>query len=680
MSDWVCDVGFEQDTGVRHSPEHNLWSSTESTIPKEDRTYTVGCAFERLIPDEGHKQTIRDAVLRTHKATVLATELLNLHIRRCIEELDGKGLQDILTSNWLLNAYNEVTCGKGTPKVDKALHETNIRCMPHFTPVDRKGLTQILSYECINLKAVATNNIWMHFQRRLLSHVRNAHVLDEVGYATLSKDQRRHRKLHLMQVAEDMGRPPSGTRRSPVEFHAWVTEERIRLGIDTAVGNWANKPLLYHLKTHPECFLLSMHIMSADRETKNRKAFALFPLRRTLVPRHVRFDQKVLRSLLSLGGSESQKQASRAKRRKTEGGYVEDAAVVLKTRAPKRSKVDLVDEKSQAFNEVLDLRAAGVRQRQCFDFAFTTDGVCVRLQYTKPKSNEEAATLAFMPNRGIHAIDELKRVSRLEQLHVVGIDPGVREIIVAVDQDDPKGTVPVRYTQAQRLRDLRSRQYTDEANRSKPFPVVAAEEDLSGFNSRSASLQQFHAYCVQRHCHLDECMDFYTDLTHRRRRWKTYIKSQQSEERLYRRLESIHKKGDVRTLVLAYGSWGATDGASCIKKGNPPTIGVGLMRKLSKRFVVSLTPEHFTSKTCCRCLGVCGPWEDIKTSNGKEVRGLRICQDEGCKLPQNRDRTGASNIGLQFKRLFEDKGPIRTMTEEEREFHRLNTSCGTCVS
>ena len=87
----VCAVGFEQDTGVRHSPEHNLWtSSTESTIPKEDRTYTVGCAFERLIPDEGHKQTIRDAVLRTHKATVLATELLNLHIRRCIEELDGR--------------------------------------------------------------------------------------------------------------------------------------------------------------------------------------------------------------------------------------------------------------------------------------------------------------------------------------------------------------------------------------------------------------------------------------------------------------------------------------------------------------------------------------------------------------------------------------------------------------
>ena len=56
------------------------------------------------------------------------------------------------------------------------------------------------------------------------------------------------------------------------------------------------------------------------------------------------------------------------------------------------------------------------------------------------------------------------------------------------------------------------------------------------------------------------------------------------------------------------------------------------------------------------------------------VRGLRVCQDEDCKLPQNRDRTGAINIGLQFERLFAGKGPIRGMTAEERQFHRLRTA------
>ena len=88
------------------------------------------------------------------------------------------------------------------------------------------------------------------------------------------------------------------------------------------------------------------------------------------------------------------------------------------------------------------------------------------------------------------------------------------------------------------------------------------------------------------------------------------------------------------------------------KRGNPPTIGVSLMRKLAQKFVVSLTPEHYTSRTCCRCTAPCGPWVELEAAMGKKVRGVRICQDERCKLPQNRDRTGASNIGLQFRRLF----------------------------
>ena len=46
-------------------------------------------------------------------------------------------------------------------------------------------------------------------------------------------------------------------------------------------------------------------------------------------------------------------------------------------------------------------------------------------------------------------------------------------------------------------------------------------------------------------------------------------------------------------------------------------------------------------------------------------------QDEGCKLPMNRDRLGASNIGLNFCRLFRGETPMPTMSDEEREFHRL---------
>ena len=102
------------------------------------------------------------------------------------------------------------------------------------------------------------------------------------------------------------------------------------------------------------------------------------------------------------------------------------------------------------------------------------------------------------------------------------------------------------------------------------------------------------------------------------------------------------------------------------------------MRKLAKRFVVAVTPEQHTSKTCCKCLGPCGPWLEKEALWGKKVRGLRVCQNESCGLPQNRDRTGASNIGLNFTRLYSGQGPIRPMTAEDLEMHRLNLACVAC--
>ena len=121
-------------------------------------------------------------------------------------------------------------------------------------------------------------------------------------------------------------------------------------------------------------------------------------------------------------------------------------------------------------------------------------------------------------------------------------------------------------------------------------------------------------------------------------------------------------------------------GVAC-NRGSPPTIGVGLMRKLEKQFVVALTPEAYTSQTCCNCLGPCGPWKEVEEKMGKTIRGLRRCQNEECTvnggLPLNRDKNGAINIGTNFKRLFEEKAPIRSMTDEDISFHRAAT-CLAC--
>jgi hypothetical protein len=81
------------------------------------------------------------------------------------------------------------------------------------------------------------------------------HRLSKADLNALPKDERRARKLQILQVGEDLFRPPSEPYRSPPHFHEWIRAERARLGIDAAVGDWNDQPLLYHLKAHPTRFL-----------------------------------------------------------------------------------------------------------------------------------------------------------------------------------------------------------------------------------------------------------------------------------------------------------------------------------------------------------------------------------------------------------------------------------------
>ena len=700
-----------------NDPIHNIHHPS-----RPGKAYTAMCTLERAVPDAQHVDAIRDAVLRVHKCTFYATELLNLYVRDRIENHSGTGLDAIFSQNWLINAYQAVSTSTRTAKTDERILDVFKQHMqgtqgvqgPAFDMQNRTGLTQALVYECINLAAVGSTNVWMHFQKRVLTYVRSCHAMDEEAYKRLSAQEKTARKMALMQVASDLCQDPALPLKSPEEHHDFVVEQRALLGMQEAVPNWNGKPILYHLKASPHRFLTIMHKMSTRQLDQGRRAFALFPLRRSHVPGHVRFDKKVLDDLLKLG---CRCAAEKAKKQKgvdlnagessATGASGASSASGPCGRAPKRKRDDpsLLHEKAEVFNQVLDLRAARVHRRHHFAFAFTTDGVSLHLNMEVPgkpehaskvskaskasktsKSSKDSPRLTSMPKRGIHSIDALKAVAKSEDVHVVGIDPGKRELIVAVDSDDPKNKPCVRYTLQQRQRHMRTVQYSIETSRSKPYPVTCAEEDLSLLNSKSPHLEEFAAFASARRASMRDTpsiTEFYDHLDHRNRRRKRHIKTQQSEADVINRIAAMHDHAhDKRALVLSYGAWGLTAGRPNMvgNRGNPPVIGVGLMKKLALYFVVSPTPEHYTSKTCVECGGLCGPHPTLKTKLGKEIRGLRVCQHEGCGLLQNRDRTGATNIGRQFLRLLEGKGPIRPMTEVELELHRLSTCLECCES
>ena len=80
--------------------------------PTSDGIRTVGCSLQKLVPDAGQLDAIRQAVASTHEATILATELLNMHML----SIPDADLSVFFNASWLLDAYNEVTTGKRKAK------------------------------------------------------------------------------------------------------------------------------------------------------------------------------------------------------------------------------------------------------------------------------------------------------------------------------------------------------------------------------------------------------------------------------------------------------------------------------------------------------------------------------------------------------------------------------------
>lgn len=650
-------------------------------VDEKGSTYTVGCRLDKLVPNAQHVDAIRVAVERMQRVMVDTCDLMNLYIRDRLQNHEGSGLEHVFERNWLLYAMNEVTAGSDRATHLPALTTVRVAHMGGLVRSSRTSLRQLMSNQRTNLAAVASTNIWLHFRARLVRVVTTAMRLPKEEYDILSTDERKERAIQVRSIAVDIIRPVGAPYKSAEQYHAVVDARRNLLGIDEAVGEWGEYPFLYHIKSHPERFLRATWLLSRERETQLDRhgntcsGFALFPLRRHMVPRHIDVCQQALREVLRLGTSEYAKQSAREKRGREcdacEPGPSEDtdaAPAPARRKRTRRPKADVDEEKRELFGQVVDLRAAGVAQKHRFAWRFTTDGVCARLLYKRAHADGQAP--AGLPKRGMWTIDQIKHMTRsTSELHIAGVDPGKREIVVAVDMDQPvvDGALrAVRYTLEERQRDQRLRQYTDDMQRSRPSGVVEWQARLSAHNSRSTELGPFAEYCASRRDGLDEVAAFYATLRFRQHRWKRYIKTQKSEEKLYKKLRAMHKKDDERAFALAYGAWGLVAGVSSgFNRGNPPCIGVGMLRKLAKRFLVVITPEHYTSKTCCKCHSPMGAWHEVEQEMNRKIRGLRVCQNETCRMPQNRDKAGGVNIGCNCIRLLSGRPAIRSCTPQD---------------
>ena len=667
----------------------------KTNMPPESDGYgmrVVGCSFDKAVIDPQIRHDMRLALSRIHEATIYVTELINFDIRLQLEK-GNPCPQEVFDKNKIVHAFQSVLY-KNTPEAHEPhpLFAEAFAEMPRFSLVCGNGLTNACMSVCSHLATVATNNVWMHFRKRVFTHVKLHHQINENDYKKMSKSEKKSWKLELHRICNDLCLPASEKFASDSKFHEWIRMEKRRLGLENA-----NATKVY-MSQHPEQFVKAMYLMSIDVQERGGKAFSLYPLRRGMVTKFVELDNRAVNEILQ--AMRNERMGRKRKQR---------------------------DDETYDIQSIIDFRKAGVYQgawRQAN--TISTDGVSLHLKQYKgnkasvekqkqkhndkmekiaqarkdkkngivkeePEKKEKAKTkkerqlVSEVPVRGIFAIDQLKNLARTE-FHLVSLDPGKHELFCAVDSENAGSKSGVcRYTSKERREQLnvmanqRRRQY------GKDDELKAAERNLSQFNSRSPSMDGFKSYCENRRKHLVEALKFYGEIEHRQRRRKTAIRKQKADLSVIKRLSEFQT--DERPLVLAYGSWGLSAGKTRFK-GIPPCIGVTLMRTIAKHFPVVITPEHYTSKICYKCDQECGAHptmkrkRTVKRKDGStydredSIRGLRVCQNETCKQFMNRDRLGAFNIGRNFERLFVNKPPLRSFDKQEKELHALE--CSLC--
>ena len=191
----------------------------------------------------------------------------------------------------------------------------------------------------------------------------------------------------------------------------------------------------------------------------------------------------------------------------------------------------------------------------------------------------------------------------------------------------------------------------------------------------------------------------YQQVHHRKLRFKAHIERQRFESEFIRDIRrTFDPDRTEKNIVIFWGSWGKVAGRAggVGNRGLPPTIGVGLAKRIAKEqwnnadgtrggIVVAWTPEHYTTATHFKCGGKCvrdrkaearravdaaERLGEAEFRHPREIRGLKVC--EGCGDHVNRDLNAALNIGTNGLLILAGRNPIRKHTDNEIVLLDLN--------
>ena len=581
---------------------------------------------------------LQDAVLMSNKIVIHALQFIKLYLIDCYD----RKIPFPLIDKPFVVAVMKILCqepSSGRPPSSKTQDlKEELRCFyyAYYEPfkTDNLHYTQmntVLDYLAIDVITMYENNIKLHFFEYVERYVNVE--WEKKSQIEIFKTANQSSKIKISHLCQELRRVKNDllqknqVKTSDTKYHDWIDRE---IQVLFPQRPYREDSIYYDIQCHPQDYLPFMFYMMRKIEEKGETINNVCPLRSEIIPKHIRIDTT---SLVHLCFSEEHGPKDEYL---TKGNLVkyQDEIWGFFFKTSRKSFHLKEDRNSFTFHHMIE-----------------TDGVACSIVLIRKDLQGKSKMKLKTPKTPSQEkyIDELgeEEYETLQEKKIVGIDPGLNDLLYCVDSDQKDEIHKFRYSQDQRRKETKQKKYRNLLLQWKEEvidekSVIEWETELSHYNRKTLDFGRFQDYIQKKNEINLRLSDFYQRYIHRKLKLGSFIRRQITESRMLRRFQKIFGSG--KETIIAIGDFEQKQH----RRFKEPIKGKGF-RALFRRagYKVYMVDEFRTSCRCNQCEGECETFRWCK--NPKFWRegiikrhGLLRCKN-GCGL-WNRDTNGAINI------------------------------------
>ena len=596
---------------------------------------------------------ITNAVIKCNKI-VIQTLMFMKHF--LIDHYDKHNklptINDELINSCMKILCNEKATGRPPKKEIKelkdtltAFYKTDFQPLIQNENLDYTHMNTILDYLTIDILTMYENNIKFHYVEYVERYVnvvwKKKFIVNKIRKMNITQKEKEQRVNNLCsqlrKIKTDLLNVTEGSKnyKSHIMYHKWINQQKQFITPNKTIYKKNN--IVYDLMCSPFDYFPCMIVMMKQVEKEEQTISNVFPMRSEIIPKHIRLDTTTLVHLLM-----TKKQGIKSEYL-TKGNLKRNEDKIWEFFF--RTERKMFHKKYYEFHHMIE-----------------TDGIsCTLLLLRKDLIGKRLP----MMKKGLSTetyIDELPDYTQLQNKKIVGIDPGLCDLIYCVDADN-KEAKKFRYSQDQRRKETKKKKYSKiqlelKKEKIQGKTIIEWETELSKLNRKSLNITKFKEY-IQKKSEINGLLfGFYETCIFRKLRLQSYRNTKKSEQKMLNNFKRIF--GDEKDVVVCFGDYEQKQHM----KYKEATKGKG-MRTLFRKagFQTYLVDEFRTSCRCSKCeIGICKKTmvrENPKPfrSGNVLVHGL-ICCKNGCGY-WNRDVNGATNIyKIAYNAINKKERPI----------------------